>query len=154
MSASGPAPLRFIQLLEELLREGHPVRFSAPGWSMYPTIRHSEIITVAPLGGSPVRAGDVVLYRRGRAAIAHRVIRVRSAAGRSVGFVLRGDAAHCSDRPVEPAQVLGRVLAVERDGRTVRLDLLSPRWSRALGRALRGARDARTKIAALMRAMA
>jgi hypothetical protein len=152
MSACAGDSPRFIQVVEELLREGHPVRFSAPGWSMHPTIRHGEIITVAPLGRSPVRAGDVVLYRRGRAAIAHRVIRVRSAAGRSAGFVLRGDAAHCCDRPIALGQVLGRVLSVERDGRAVRLDLPSPCWSRALGRAFRAARDARTMIRAVISA--
>ena len=149
MSASGTLPTRFIQLLEELLRDGQSVRFRAPGWSMHPTIRDCEVITVAPLGASLVREGDVVLYRTGGAAIAHRVTRVRSAAGRSEGLVLRGDAAHCCDRPIGVAQVLGRVLAVERDGRTVRLDRPSPGWVRALGRVVR---DARSKVAALMRA--
>lgn len=151
MSACVPHALRFIHVLEELLREGHPVRFRAPGWSMHPTIRNGEIITVAPLGRSPVRVGDVVLYRRGRAAIAHRVIRVRSASGRSVGFVLQGDAAPSCDRPIELAQVLGRVLAIERDGRRVRLDLLSPAWARVCGCALRVARDVWLKGARIVR---
>lgn len=121
------------------------MRFRAPGWSMHPTIRNGEIITVVPLGGSPVQVGDVVLYRRGRAAIAHRVIRVQSASGQLVGFVLRGDAADSCDRPIQAAQVLGRVLAIERDGRWVRPDLMGSGWSRALRRALRAARDARTR---------
>ena len=101
----------FMRVLESLLSGGHPVRFRAPGWSMYPTIRDGDAITVVPLGRSPVRVGDVVLYRRGTAAIAHRVIRVRPA-----GFVMRGDAAHTCDGPIEPAQVLGRVSAIERNG--------------------------------------
>lgn len=136
MNGSGPDRSRFMRVLEALLEGGHSVRFRAPGWSMYPTIRNGEAITVAPLGQSPVRVGDVLLYRRGRAAIAHRLIRLQSGAGRSVGFILRGDAALRCDRPVERGQVLGRVLAVERDQRTVRLDSVSPVWSRALGRAL------------------
>jgi signal peptidase I len=129
--------LRFIPVIEELLRGGQRVRFRAPGGSMHPTIRDGEIITVGPLGRSPVRVGDVVLYRRGRAAIAHRVIRLP--AGGSSGFVLRGDAAHSCDRPIKLAQVLGRVLSIERDGRRVRVALSKPVWSQALGRVLRAA---------------
>jgi signal peptidase I len=139
--------MRLIHVIEALLSGGHSVRFRAPGWSMHPTIRNGEIITVAPLGESPIQVGDVVLYRRGRAAIAHRVIRVQSASGRSGAFVLRGDAALSCDRPIQLAQVLGRVLAIERDGRGVRLDLLGPAWSRALGYILRVGREARTKAA-------
>lgn len=139
--------MRLIHVIEALLSGGLPVRFRAPGWSMHPTIRNGDAITVVPLGESPIQVGDVVLYRRGRAAIAHRVIRVQSASGRSGAFVLRGDAAISCDRPVQFAQLLGRVLAIERDGRRVRLDLLGPTWSRALGYMLRVGRDARTKAA-------
>lgn len=143
MTARVPDSRRFIHVLEELLSGGHPVRFRAPGWSMHPTIRNGDAITVVPLGQSPVRVGEVLLYRRGLGAIAHRVIRVQSPRGRSVGLVLRGDAALSSDRPIQLAQVLGRVMAIERDGRRVRLDPMGPAWSRALGYALRLARASR-----------
>jgi signal peptidase I len=116
------------------------VRFRASGWSMHPTIRDGEIITVAPLGQSPIRAGDVVLYRRGRATIAHRVIHVRPAASGSVEFVLRGDSADFCDRPIALDHVLGCVHAIERAGRTRPLGLLSRTWCRALGRMRRSAR--------------
>jgi signal peptidase I len=145
VTARVPDSQRFIHVLEELLSGGHPVRFRAPGWSMHPTIRNGDAITVVPLGQSPVRVGDVVLYRRGPAAIAHRVIRLQSAYGRSVGLVLRGDAAHSCDRPIHVAQVLGRVLSVERDGRRMHLDPMGPSWSRVFGLALRVVRDARTR---------
>ncbi len=144
-TACAPDPPRFMRVLETLLSGGQPVRFRAPGWSMYPTIRDGDAITVVPLGPSPVRVGDVVLYRKGPAAIAHRVIRVRPA-----GFVMRGDAAHTCDGPIEPAQVLGRVSAIERNGRTVHLDRLGPGWSRAVAYALRLARTARSSAARIV----
>ena len=37
-------------------------------------------------------------------------------------FVLRGDAPGSADEPVEQEQTLGRVVAVERDGRLIELD--------------------------------
>jgi hypothetical protein len=143
MIACVPDALRFIHVIEDLLRGGHPVRFRAPGWSMHPTIRNGDAITVVPLGHSPVRVGEVLLYRRGLGAIAHRVIRVQSAHGRSVGLELRGDAALSCDRPIQLAQVLGRIVAIERDGRRMRLDPMGPAWSRALAYALRLARPPR-----------
>lgn len=150
MSAGSAGLLRFVRVLEKLLGGGQLVRFRAPGWSMHPTIRNGEIITVAPLGRSPVRIGDVVLYRRREAAIAHRVVRVRSCAGQPSTLVLRGDAADSCDPPVRIGQVLGRVVAVERRGRARRLDVLSPCWSTAVGRALRRARVVRMKVGVLI----
>jgi len=144
-TACAPDPPRFMRVLETLLSGGQPVRFRAPGWSMYPTIRDGDAITVVPLGPSPVRVGDVVLYRKGPAAIAHRVIGVRPA-----GFVMRGDAARTCDGPIEPAQVLGRVSAIERNGRTVHLDRMGPAWSRTIAYALRLAREARSSAARIV----
>ena len=48
---------RFADIIESLLREGHQVRFRAFGWSMHPTIRNGEIITVAPLERSSIKSG-------------------------------------------------------------------------------------------------
>jgi peptidase S24-like protein len=119
---------RFVETLEELLRRGHHARFRAGGWSMHPAIRDGDVITVAPLGGSPVRIGDVVLYRQGQGAIAHRVVRVRALAGRLVEVVARGDAADACDAPIGPEQVLGLVVAVERNPRGV----LRRSWARCV----------------------
>jgi hypothetical protein len=137
---------RFIQMLGDLLLRGYPVRFRAEGRSMFPAIRDGQMITVEPIGRRPVRIGDVVLYRHGRAAIAHRVVRVRSSAGGIVELLLRGDAAGACDAPVAPGQVLGRVVAVERAGSAVRRGVMSGAWSRILGCVMRGAHAARQKI--------
>jgi phage repressor protein C with HTH and peptisase S24 domain len=133
--------VRFIETLEDLLGRGHVVRFQADGWSMHPTIRYGETIIVEPLGDSAVRTGDVLLYRHLRSAIAHRLVRVTS-----TELVLRGDAADSCDAPVSSDQLLGRVVAVERRGRTVRLDYLSGLWSSILARALRRLRICRAAI--------
>jgi signal peptidase len=142
---------RFVETIEELLDRGHAVRFAATGWSMHPTIRNGETITVVPLADSVIRKGDILLYRHGRGALAHRVIRMHPSSGQSLKLTLRGDAADCSDEPIRFEQLLGRVLSVERNGRTVRFGLLSATWSRAMGRALRSVRVARTQLARAIR---
>jgi hypothetical protein len=116
---------------------------------MHPTIHYGEIIIVEPLGDSTIRSGDILLYRRSQAAIAHRLVRVTSPLHvERPQLVLRGDAADCADPPIGIDQVLGRVIAVERDGRVRRLGVLSRTCSPAVGRALRRARRARATIVA------
>jgi len=121
--SSNPAPLAstdlFTDLSTELLRQGKSIRFRATGRSMYPTIREGEAITVEPITPSSVRTGDIVLYRSAGQHVAHRVTRVEREGGRSVRFVLRDDTSGIRDETVTSEQILGKVVAAERGGRTV-----------------------------------
>lgn len=111
----------------ELLTRGYGVRFHATGSSMHPTIRDGEPITVVVTEPSEISRGDIVLYRRGRCVIAHRVVAIaRDAEGGQI-FVCRGDAADAADAPVWPQQILGQVVAVDRARR--RIGLTGP-WAR------------------------
>ncbi len=116
---------------------------------MQPTILEGEAITVEPVATAAITPGDILLYRWKRGVIAHRVIRIERTNGGAdpqpsvlsppssvlgaqssvlspqSSFVLRGDASVSYDCPVEPEQVLGRVVAVERAGR--RIDLAGRR---------------------------
>lgn len=114
----------FIDLIGELLGCGHSVRFRANGRSMYPTIKDGEEIVVKPVALSAVRVGDVVLYGSQRRVIAHRVVRIARTEQRTLTpvLILRGDASDFPDAPIEVSRVLGKVVAVERDGRRVQLD--------------------------------
>ena len=125
----------FPELISRLLAEGHFVRFSAPGDSMYPTICDGDIITVAPVKTAPVTAGDIILYRHKSGVAAHRVVRIAKNGRFHSGhvspesqttdqslqscYILRGDAAVVFDDPVSAAQVLGKVTLVERQGRHI-----------------------------------
>lgn len=134
----------FPSLIFDLLNNGHEVKFRAPGYSMYPTILHEDVITVAPIEASAVKVGDIVLYRDQQSLIAHRVINIlkrsekksRSAPqgplDRSVSptgaitstsetlrFILRGDARPACDDPINAEQILGKIVSVERNGRCI-----------------------------------
>ena len=114
-----PTDAAFIEVVMDLLRCGHSVRFRAKGSSMHPTIREGEAITVAPVRPAAIRRGDVILYRSARGVIAHRVAGVeRGPAGAPV-FVPRGDASATCDEPVSESAVLGAVVSVERGGRAL-----------------------------------
>ncbi len=106
---------------------------------MYPSIREGELITVKPVQPSDVKLADIVLYRSERGLIAHRVIQMsrsqtepsavgaagfslRASLSRDAGvFRLQGDASLSNDKPVAAQQILGRVVGVQRNGRSVAL---------------------------------
>jgi len=137
----------FIDVSTELLRQGQSVRFRAPGLSMHPTIKEGETITVAPVALFNIKRGDILLYIVGRKIIAHRVVRIKREKSNSIShslanfaiqstpdssthskalnpqlvFILCGDASLTCDDPVETQQILGKVVSVEKRGRSIDL---------------------------------
>jgi hypothetical protein len=111
----------FLALTTELLRDGYGVRFRPKGQSMYPTIRDGETLTIEPVDALAVKRGDILLYETARGLIAHRVVRIGEGKNAARVFVVRGDAADSSAELVEGGQILGRVISLEREGRTIAL---------------------------------
>ena len=107
----------FVDLSTELLQNGRSIRFWAHGMSMKPTILHGDFVTVEPIEPSEIRRGDIVLYRDRDHVIAHRVVGLTA----SKRFLFCGDGRETPDPPVRPDQILGRVVALERDGHLLRL---------------------------------
>ena len=119
----------FNEITAELLRRGAYVRFRAIGASMQPTIEDGELITVAPMAPESVKRGDILLYQSESGVHAHRVVgRVKGTVPLLEGdcpldhYLLRGDASVSCDAPVQLEQVIGRVVAVQRGGRSLALD--------------------------------
>lgn len=116
-------PLKFVKICTELLRQGYQFKFKAPGDSMYPTICDGDLITVEQKKPSDVCVGDIILYHHENGVVAHRVINIQapqsSVPSTQHLFLLRGDAAIKDDAPVGSAQILGKVVAIERNGRRI-----------------------------------
>jgi len=110
----------FLTVATDVLRKGYRMRFRAKGSSMWPTIRSGEAITVEPAATPEVKLKDIVLYRNGRGVTGHRVVLVANRDGERV-LLARGDADQGAGEPVAAEQILGRVVAVERDGRCIDL---------------------------------
>lgn len=121
-----------VDVIVDLLRRGHAVRFQVRGDSMHPVIRDDDYVHVEPIAS--LHVGDVVLALAERGLTAHRVI------GREGDMVLmRGDNAREADPPLPESRVIGRVSWVERDGkrRAVRREIGALRWLRRLRRRVR-----------------
>ena len=105
------------------MAEGISVRFRAGGRSMTPTIEDGEVLIVAPIAASDVEVADVVFCQTRSRSVAHRVLSITGDAARAPQLTLCGDAALEIDRPVFAEQVRGRVIAIERAGRRVDLEV-------------------------------
>ncbi len=112
-----------VEKLRAILAAGGELRLAVTGWSMRPILREGDYLVVRPLEGPP-RVGEVVVYSRAGHLWAHRLL-ARSPSG---GFMLtKGDARGRPDPPVTPGELIGRAVAVERDGRRTGLEGLASR---------------------------
>ncbi len=109
----------FLEVSAQLLRGGYGIRFRAEGESMHPTIRHGELVTVAPARPADIEADDIVLCRNRRGVVAHRVVRIEPLSRGREAFVLCGDGPAAGEEDVAPQQVVGWLVSVLRRGRSI-----------------------------------
>ena len=109
-------------LVSEVLEKGQPARFKVRGRSMRPFLREGDTALVEPVAGAQLRVGHIVVWRRPWGGCTmHRLVRIDTSASGTV-FITRGDNSALEDMPVPPAELIGRVVEVERDGRRLALD--------------------------------
>ena len=82
-----------------------------------PFVRSGDVLEVVPVKGK-INLGDIVLYRSSYGnPVVHRVIYRNTES-----IITKGDSVPGSDQPILSKQVLGRVVAVEKNGWCMRLD--------------------------------
>lgn len=105
------------------------LRLYGAGSSMRPAIPAGAALIIEPATARDLRLGDVVVYRRDATLVAHRLVG-RERDGGQVALRTKGDILAGLDVPLPAEGVLGRVVAMEHDGRRKRLDT---GWSRLTG---------------------
>jgi len=121
--ASDPLPTiglpgrEFADLCRQMLETAGELRFRAEGLSMRPALKPGDVLCVVPLRDRPACRGDVILASTPRGKpVAHRVVATREKAGVRL-YLTAGDALTHEPDPIIPADnVLGVVVAYERDG--------------------------------------
>ena len=149
----------FEELIVHVLRTGHALRFRARGSSMHPVVQDGDILQVHPVEQVVMHGGDIILYRSPRKGIVvHRVVNTIRHGGEEV-LVVKGDASRIPDPEVLVSQVLGKIVRIERRGRSIAprsrlwrcvaaLDLRFPRLGRLAYVLLRQADGGLGRIAA------
>ena len=102
---------------------------------MRPFIKDGDLITVRPIENSSIRTGDVVFYSTSEdKVVVHRVIN-KYGKNASVAMVIKGDATFGPPDNVNSKNLLGKVIAIERNGHKRDLDT---RFYQALNRLFAG----------------
>jgi len=124
----------FSDLATGILERGLRARFLVRGTSMGPTIRAGDVLTIERCDAARIRKGEIFLVRAARGLTAHRAVRIERDGRGSVTVYTRGDAQADEDAPVRGEDILGRVVAAERDGRSIDLDGVRARCAWAVRR--------------------
>ena len=130
MNAEAQRRAACCELVLEVARTAGEVRLKVTGASMLPTVWPGDVLTVQRCEMSELQPGQIVLYRRDAKLTAHRIT---SMAGDCL--IARGDALPCCDPPVGAPEVVGRVVSIVRNGRSIHPEQLV--WHRTLGWILR-----------------
>jgi hypothetical protein len=117
MSDLGLNRANFRYLADEILKNGHKVRFQVSGESMQPFIQDGDILEIAPLAGKRIKPGEIMLVDAGsERLLVHRVIKT-SHSEVYTEFLVKGDNSSSPDGWFRMENFLGRVEIVLRGGK-------------------------------------
>jgi len=88
--------------------------------SMRPLIEVQDRILAKRVAPSEVQPGDIILFKNSDVLVTHRVIRIFKRNGKTM-ILQKGDAGG-SAGTIAPESVLGKIVAIEKKGRLLRLD--------------------------------
>jgi hypothetical protein len=109
--------MEWVEVARLLLSRGIPICFCGAGRSMVPLIRDGDRVVISP-DLDRLRVGDIVfLSTPERPMLIHRIIRVSPD-----GIVTKGDAAVDHDGLIKQDRVLGKVIAIRRNDRWIKLE--------------------------------
>ena len=100
--------------MEEVLREKGIYISTTVGNSMYPMLRNRrDVVIIQPVIEKPGKY-DILLYRRGKDYVLHRIVKVMPA-----GYVICGDNCLNKEYQVKDCQIIGVLRGFYRDDREV-----------------------------------
>lgn len=105
----------YVEMLRGLTEEGHEVSMLVSGSSMSPFLIHLRDTIYFKKPDRPLRAGDMVFYRRDSGQyVMHRILRVRGDV-----YDIVGDAQTQVERGVRRDQIFGLITRVTRKGKMI-----------------------------------
>lgn len=98
---------------EEYLKQNETLTYTNVGTSMLPLLRQGkDLFTVVRKGPERCRIGDVVLYKRNKQYVLHRIIEVREH-----DYVILGDNCIRKEYGITDSDILGVMTGFVRDGK-------------------------------------
>jgi signal peptidase I len=101
-----------IRALRQMMAKWGYIDIPSNGVSMYPLIRTGNIGRFAPL--VELRSGDILLFTTDMGTlVGHRYLRSMQIRGKTV-HICKGDSNRAPDPPVDPEQVLGKLVSLRK----------------------------------------
>lgn len=115
-----------MDLLEAVTNKRKSLRFKAKGFSMFPFICNSDVVTISPFSNSHIGLGQAVafIHPQTQELAVHRII-----GKKGNDYIIKGDNIFAIDGAVPRENILGYVSIIERKGKKVILGL---GWERRL----------------------
>lgn len=102
---------------EEILDRDGRLVYRFRGVSMKPMLyQNRDLVIIEKIKERP-KKGDVVLYRRGRDYVLHRIVRVSED-----GYVIRGDNTYTNETGIADEDLVGILTSFVRGGKTIAVD--------------------------------
>jgi signal peptidase I len=95
------------KILSKELHTQYPLATITSG-SMWPVLKVNDLILMKGMSGSQAQVGQIIVYQNSRGFTIHRLIRVEA----NGMLVTQGDANDVEDAPIQPSQVVGRIVYV------------------------------------------
>jgi len=111
VALAGRAPIG-IRLIKNLTKKRKEFSFLASGQSMTPLILSGSRLNVEFLPKGKIKVGDIVFFRQNSKFSTHQLVYKSKKL-----WLTKGYASHLPDQPIKPAQVLGKVTKIEKDGK-------------------------------------
>lgn len=111
-------------LIRARLQSGQSMSFVVATSSMLPALAPGDRVIARGVDAEQVRVGEIAIVRRGELPLVHRVVECHRDSG-GLSLITKGDNCTTADEAVPGSQLLGVVVAVERQ--TQALDLVSER---------------------------
>jgi len=113
-----------LDMKKEALENGYEISMPTKGRSMFPLLSSKNRIVIVKLNRQNLKTGDIILYRsagNGNMLVAHRFIRNITRNGKDM-LITKGDLCFLCDSPIDPANVLGKVMMIKKAHFNIRLD--------------------------------
>lgn len=106
------------EIIKAVLETGKPIALTATGYSMFPTLRPGDKITVKPLVNEEVPVpGSVLVYEDNGVLVMHRLIKIVNNDAGMQTFITRGESAPETDKPWVQQQLIGIAVSFKRNNK-------------------------------------
>ena len=115
-------PDTFIATAIELIRQsGEEHYLPVRGVSMRPFLYDSDLVLVTP-EKAHLQRGDIAVYQASGLLITHRILHINRHESNGTTYITKGDNSILPDPPITSRVIIGKVVAIRRDNREMRLD--------------------------------